>query len=53
MLYTGKPVTRDASERVKQYVNSSADDAIFATTWGLIKPAKRVTGPRIKKSNRK
>ena len=42
MLYTGKPVTRDANERVELYVNSSADDAIFATTRGLSKPAKHV-----------
>ena len=42
VLYTGKPVTRDANERVERYVNSSADDAIYATTQGLIKPAKHM-----------
>lgn len=42
-LYTGTKCTTSTSERVERFIQSSADDAVFASTRGNLKPAKHLT----------
>ena len=42
-LYTGTPGDISSGERVDRYIESAADDAVFCTTRGKIKPAKHIT----------
>ena len=49
IMYTGHEDESKYSERAKRMITSSAHDAVFATTRGVVKPAKQLlTGMAIK-----
>ena len=41
VLYTGS-IVKDANERVQRYIESAAEDCLFAGSSGIIKPSKHV-----------